>query len=273
MSGYRLTVKEPPRQRVDLSALLPERLAAMKTTEVAGIEFFVGNRRQRLDSLFEIKSQRDPDLLEIVGDAAKFDAIGKGMTGGVIKVRGDVGAYVGTEMNGGEIEIDGDAGAWAGAAMLSGLLRIAGNAGDYLAAAIPGERRGMLGGTIVVAGNAGIRAGDLMRRGMVLIGGSAGAYCCSRMIAGTVAVLGDLGSHPGYGMKRGSLILFREPARLPPTFTDSGGHDLGYLRLMARHWDDLGAPFGGMAAKVARARRFAGDAANGGQGEILVCGT
>lgn len=271
MNGFRLTVREPPRQRVDLSALLPDRLAGMKPAEVAGIELAVGNKKERLDSLFEIKSQRAPELLEIVGDAAKFDAIGKGMAQGVIRVRGDAGAYAGREMDGGRLEIEGNAGVWAGAAMRSGLLRVAGKAGDFLGAAIPGERRGMRGGTILVAGDAGIRAGDAMRRGMVLIGGSAGAYCFSRVIAGTVAVWGDLGAHPGYGMKRGSLILFREPGRLLPTFADCGNHDLGYLRLMARHWNDLGAPFDGVGEGITRVRRFAGDAANGGQGEILVC--
>lgn len=272
MSGFRLTVMDPPRQRVDLSVLLPERLAGMKVAEVAAIELAVGNRKQRLDALFEVRTGRSAGRLDIVGDAAKFDAIGRGMTRGTIRVRGNAGAYAGREMAGGRIEIDGDAGVWAGAAMRSGLLQIGGNADDFLAAAIPGERRGMRGGAIAVAGNAGIRAGDLMRRGMVLIGGSAGAYCFSRAIAGTIMVRGDLGPHPGYGMKRGSLILLRRPTRLLPTFADCGDHDLGYLALMARYWGTLGPLFGGLDERIARVRRFASDAANGGQGEILICG-
>lgn len=272
MSGYRLTLKTPPRQRVDLSAVSPEELAGKSVKDIGAIPLYVGNRREQLDALFDVAALKgQDDLLEIAGSSDRLDGIGRGMMGGRIVVRGDAGAYVAAELKGGAVEVEGGVGAHAGAAMRDGMLTVGGNAGDFLAASIPGERKGMLGGVVTVAGDAGIRVGDRMRRGMVLIGGNAGAYCGSRIIAGTVAVAGTVGEYPGFGMKRGSLILFRQPERMLATFADGGGHQLNVLGLIGGYWRSLGGTIGEHGAGMRRARRFVGDAANGGQGEILVC--
>lgn len=271
MSGVRLTLKAPPRQRIDLSPLTPERLAGMRAKDIAAIALQVGNRREPLGSLFAVSALKGlDDLLEIDGACERLDGIGRGMTAGRIVVRGDAGAYVAAGLRGGSVDVEGSAGPFAGAAMRGGMLRIGGDAGDFLAASIPGERKGMLGGVVAVSGNAGIRAGDRMRRGMVLIGGDAGACCGARVIAGTVAVGGRAGELPGFGMKRGSLILFAEPEGILPTFADSGVHDFGFLGLMAGYWRSLGGVLADRAGGLRRARRFTGDAANGGKGEILI---
>lgn len=272
MSGVRLTLTAPPRQRVDLSALTPDRLAGMNLKEIAAVPLHVGNRAERLDSLFEIASLKGAnDLLEIDGSCDRLDGIGRGMKSGRVTVRGDAGAWTAAELRGGTVEVEGGTGPYAGAAMRGGMLRVTGDAGDFLAASIPGERKGMLGGIVTVGGTAGIRVGDRMRRGMVLVAGDAGACCASRVIAGTVAVAGTVGDLPGFGMKRGSLILFREPDNMLPTFADNGGHDLSFLGLMGAYWRSLGGNFAELGASMRRARRFTGDAANGGKGEILVC--
>lgn len=272
MSGLRLTLTARPPQRVDLSALSPDRLAGMDAKVIAAIPLQVGNRTERLDSLFAVAPLKDgAGVLEIDGSCDRLDGIGRGMTAGRIVVRGDAGAWTAAELRGGSVEVDGSAGPFAGTAMRGGTLRIAGDAGDFLAASIPGDRKGMQGGVVMVAGSTGIRAGDRMRRGMVLVGGDAGACCASRIIAGTVAVAGAVGPLAGFGMKRGSLILFRRPADMLPTFADCGSHDLGVLRLMTRYWRSLGGAFAEFGAAAGRAHRFTGDAANGGKGEILIC--
>ena len=63
MSGVRLTLTAPPRQRIDLSALTPDRLAGMGLKEIAAMKLHVGNRAERLDSLFEISALKGADDL------------------------------------------------------------------------------------------------------------------------------------------------------------------------------------------------------------------
>ena len=150
-----------------------------------------------------------------------------------------------------------------------GLIRVSGAVGDFLGAAIPGDQRGMRGGTVLVGGDAGDRVGDRMRRGLVLIEGRAGDYCASRMLAGTIAVWGPVGRFPGMAMKRGTLLLRQAPALLP-TFTDSGRQSLGFLSLLVRSWRTLPGRFATIADSQAQVQRYMGDLANDGRGEILV---
>lgn len=272
MSGFRLTSTTRPPQRVDLSSVAPDRLAGMAAKDIAAMPLRLGNRTEPLDSLFRVEALKGMEgVLEIEASCDRLDGIGRGMKEGRIVVRGDAGAWTAAELRGGTVEVEGRTGPFAGAAMRGGTLRVAGDAGDFLAASIPGERKGMLGGVVMVAGNVGIRAGDRMRRGMVLIGGDAGAGCASRVIAGTIAVAGAVGELAGFGMKRGSLILFGEPEEMLPTFADNGSHDLSFLWLMGGYWRSLGGVFSERGAGLRRARRYTGDAANGGKGEILIC--
>lgn len=264
-----LTLRERPPQRVDMSPLCTDQLTGKSPAQVGAMELACGNRMVRVDSLFAVSGTCHSEF-EIRNACDLLDRIGEGMTHGSILVRGDAGAYVGARMKGGHIQVDGHAGAHAATGMSGGVLRIGGNAGDFLAAAIPGAHRGMEGGTVVVAGDAGDRVGDHMRRGMVLIEGNAGDYCASRMGAGTIAVWGSVGASPGLGMRRGTLLLQAAPAHLLPTFSDCGSSTQGFLALLVRDWRPLSTRFGGIPASRVRARRFVGDRANEGRGEILV---
>lgn len=269
MSALRLTLRERPPQRVDLSPLTAASLTGKTLGEVAAIELPSGNRRLRVESLFTLAGKPGPEL-EIQGSIDQLDRIGAGMTEGRILIHGDAGAYLGIGMTGGRIEVEGSVGAYAGTGMRGGLLQIGGNAGDFLAAAIPGNHQGMLGGTIVVRGNTGDRTGDRMRRGAVLIDGDTGDYCASRMVAGTIAVWGKVGQHPGLAMRRGTLLLRQTPAALLPTFNDCGVHPLTVLTLLARSWRSQQGKFATLPDSGLRVRRFMGDLANDGRGEILI---
>jgi formylmethanofuran dehydrogenase subunit C len=175
-------------------------------------------------------------------------------------------------MRGGRLHIAGNAGPWAGARMSGGTLSIAGNAGDHLGGALPGDVRGMNGGLVVVRGNAGARTGYRMRRGVIAIQGDAGDHVGARMIAGTVLVLGEkCGAYPGFAMRRGTLLLRRRPPHMLPTFADAGEHDLGFIELLARTLRaEVTIELDGLGTRV---RRYVGDAATGGKGEVLVWST
>lgn len=269
MSALCLTVRERPAQRVDLSPLTPDGIAGKSVKEIAAIELATGNRRIRVDSLFQIAG--DPGLdIEIRGSLETLDRIGGGMTQGRIVVSGEAGAYLGIGMTGGSIEVTGGTGAFAAGGMTGGVIRIAGNAGDFLAAALPGDHQGMKGGTVLVAGNAGDRVGDRMRRGTVLIDGNTGDYCASRMVAGTIGVWGKVGRFPAVAMRRGTLLLRQAPDALSPTFNDCGVHPFSFLPLLARSWRKHPGKFATLPDSGLRLRRLMGDLANGGRGEILI---
>jgi formylmethanofuran dehydrogenase subunit C len=131
----------------------------------------------------------------------------------------------------------------------------------------------MNGGMVIVGGDAGSRAGDRMRRGVIAIAGNAGGHAGSRMIAGTLMVMGKgVGEFPGFGMKRGTLIFRHPPARMLPTFSDGGRHQFGFLALLRRALADAGASPEMLHGLDAPARRYTGDAAFDGLGEILILG-
>jgi formylmethanofuran dehydrogenase subunit C len=120
-----------------------------------------------------------------------------------------------------------------------------------------------------VRGRAGDRVADRMRRGVVLIEGGAGAFVGSRMLAGTVIVRGEIGPQPGFALKHGTLLLLDGSPKLPDTYNDCGRHELLFLSLLER---DLRARCGleAFLPLPRSVRRYCGDLATGGKGEILV---
>jgi formylmethanofuran dehydrogenase subunit C len=270
VSGLVLTLRDAPRQRLDLSPLIPDRLSALDDRAIADVAMSCGNRRIPLGDLFTVAAGDPADLL-LVGDCRKCDRIGAGMTHGSITIDGDAGAYLGLQMQGGAIRVRGTVGIGAASEMHGGTIEIDGSAGDLLGGALPGSMRGMSGGGVVVRGAAGDRIGDRMRRGTIIVEGGAGAYAASRMIAGTIVVLGaTVGSYPGFAMKRGSLILRGQPERQLPTFGDCGRHDLGFLSLLWRSLRGHSRRLDELAAGPTTVHRLAGDRAVGGKGEILL---
>lgn len=265
MNALTFTLREHPRQTVDLSPLTPDKLRDKSLDEISALRLASGNRKLRVDELFAL-TPGDTQQIVIRTDSDKLNFVGREMAQGSITVEGNIGAYAGMHAHGGKLTVTGNVGAYAATGMVAGLMHIGGSAGDFLAASLPGDAHGMRGGTVVVDGNCADRLGDRMRRGVVLIRGATGSYCAARMLAGTIVVEGELGIFPGLRMQRGTLLAVHAP-RLPPTFNDCGVHTFPFLRLLTHHLEALGHP---LRKSPVRARRYVGDLASGGRGEILI---
>jgi len=268
MSALTLTLKYRPDQRVDMSPLVCQNLHGMEPTEIGAIELQSGKCKLRVDQLFTI-SGSDTQAIVIRNSFEKLDFIGKELDGGSIIVEGDAGAYLAMGMKSGDIKVTGNAGLYAGCELKKGYLEVSGNVGDFLGGALPGNKMGMKGGLILVKGNAGERVGDHLRRGTILIEGDAGDYCGSRMIAGTIAVMGQTGHYLGYAMRRGTLLLWNPP-QLSASFNDCGTHTLAFLPMLFNAFKTLNSRFADASAAFNRVRRYAGDMAEMGRGEVLV---
>jgi formylmethanofuran dehydrogenase subunit C len=262
-----LTLRGRPDQRLDLAPLVPHRLAGMTEAEIEKIELQTTRRRVAVGDVFRLR-MGDAKQVRIEASCDRLDRIGQEMMGGEIVVDGNAGARTGRLMKGGRLTIRGSAGPWTASGMKGGAIEIFGDTGDRLGGPVAGEVAGMRGGMVLVHGRAGDRAGDRLRRGAIVIEGGAGAYAGSRMIAGTLVVLGRAGPLPGYLMKRGTIVMGDTSEELSPTFIDCGVHELVALRLMA---DFLGG-HSVRAGKLLRRplRRFAGDMATLGKGEIFI---
>ena len=255
-----------PGLAVDMTGVLPERLAGLGEAEVAALPVRVGNRLVPLGELFRVTPGDDPYLI-VEDSARRLDRLGAGMVAGTLEAYGDVGAYLGLHLRGGRIVATGSAGDFVGAEMRGGTIAVRADAGAFLGAHLPGSAQGMAGGSILVDGSAGDRAGDRMRRGLIAVGGRVGDYAAARMIGGTLLARGGCGVYPGYAMRRGSLLLARGPATALQLFADNGLHDLPWLGLLGRHLAGLGwqqEPF------PSRVRHLTGDVTGGGKGEMLV---
>lgn len=261
----RLTLRQEPPVRIAVDALIPERLAGLSTRAIAALPIQVGNRREALGDWFSIGGGGGEILFE--GPCRRLDRIGGGMTSGSIRVMGDAGAYLGMAMSGGQITVEGSCGFGAATALRGGRIAIAGHADGAIGAARAGERAGMGGGIVTVRGSGGTSVGDRLKRGLIVIAGDVGGGCGSRMIAGTIVVAGRLGAHPGFAMRRGSIIALGGLAGVGATFADTGRHDLIFLRLLARTLERMG--LAELAAPLGTMRRFIGDLAAGGKGELL----
>ena len=267
MNALTFTLRALPPHCIDLSPLIPDRLASLNKAAIENIA--LGSRGLQVADLFAV-SGNDAQQLIIRNSSDRLTRIGSGMTQGAITVEGDCGAYVGIGMRGGRIFVTGNAGPFVGIEMAAGGLEIRGDAGDFVGGALPGNKQGMRGGTIVVHGNAGDRAADRMRRGLILVGGDAGAYCGSRMLAGTILVSGRVGTMPGFALKRGTVLLAQQPPELSATFQDSGEHTLLFLTLLEKELRRERERFARFLPLGNQVRRYCGDLANGGTGEILV---
>ncbi len=263
----RLSLKAEPPTRLALDGLLPERLAGLSTAEIERLPLLVGNRREAVGDWFNVEPG-DPARLEIAGDCGRLDRIGAGMSSGGISVSGNAGAYLGIGMSGGTLSVSGAVGFGAATDLRGGTVQIGADAGDGLGGSLPGATGGMRGGTVIVAGNAGAQPGHRLRRGLIVVSGNAGPGCGAEMIAGTIVLGGSTGILAGAAMRRGSIIALGGTARIAPTFGDSGVHELLILKLLAQHLARIG--LGALAARLGPLRRWLGDAAVAGRGELLV---
>jgi formylmethanofuran dehydrogenase subunit C len=272
MSTTTLRVRSAPGCRVDAERLVPAALAALTVAEIGRIVLPAGNEICAAGDLFDIsRTEGDVAALVIEGEVQWLDRLGANLAEGRIDVQGSVGNHTGFRMAGGELRVSGHAGDFTGCQMSGGRLTVDGNSGDFAAGPLPGDMEGMTGGTLTIRGNTGARLGDRMRRGLVLVGGDAGECAASRLVAGTIGIAGKLGPHYGYGMRRGTLLLAHAPAHMPPTFTAGGqGFDV-FWSLMVRSLATEIAPFSMLKAS-ALPRRYTGDLAVDGRGELLIVG-
>jgi formylmethanofuran--tetrahydromethanopterin N-formyltransferase len=266
--GLTFNLKTQPKQRVDMSLLVPGNLLNKSADDIARMTLQCGKQQIPVSDLFDIAGENSQNII-INNSFDKLDFIGKELDGGSITINGDVGAYLGMGMKSGNITVNGNAGLCAACEMKKGMLEISGNTGDFLGGALPGNKMGMKGGTILVKGNVGDRAGDHMRRGTILIEGNAGDYCGSRMTAGTIAVMGNTGRYVGYAMRRGTLLLWNQP-QLPASFNDCGAHTLSFLPLLFATFKTSNSKFSDTSAAFNRVQRYAGDMSEIGRGEVLV---
>lgn len=275
MSGWRLTRRATPPLPVDMSPLS----GSWKDGTIdmmQSLPLRMGGQLVPLGEWFDCTRVAAKDVA-VEGDVTvegcdRLRRLGAGWHDGVLRILGHGGDDLAAGMTGGKILVDGDCGDFAATGMGGGQLIIEGNCGDNLAAPMAGEREGMKEGVIVVRGNVGIRAGENLRRGLMIIGGDVGDFCGAFMNAGTIVVAGANGRYPGYGMRRGTLLLLDPRAfqqLSPASFRDSGDHDLPFFRMLertiirhAKHIDP--------ARIQACRRRFCGDFAIAGKGEIFV---
>jgi len=267
MSGLTFQLKAAPDERLDLSALIPGRLAAMASAEVAKLVVGTSKRRLTVGDVFAV-SGKAGDTVTIAGGSSRLDFIAAELDQGTVIVEGDAGMCAGRKMRGGRLEIRGDAGAWLASGVSGGLVLVKGSAGENIGGQRPGDPYGMSGGIVVVDGDAGDRTGDRMRRGTIIVRKRCGANAGSRMMGGTIWAEQGFGPAPGILMRRGSLIGLAVEQMLP-TFVDTGRHDLVVLRVLSRY---LASVLGQRAPRPlsGAVRKYAGDMATIGKGEILI---
>ena len=249
MSGLVAKLKEPLRQRADLSDVLAGSWTTLSARELSDRPVYLErDGGVRLGDLFELDGHPQ-GRIRFVGQLDQADRLGAGLIEGEVIVEGGVGREAGLAQAGGRIDIGGDAGPRAGAAPL-------------------GFKRGMTGGELIVRGSAGAEAGAAMRRGLLVILHAAGDRAGFGMIAGTVVVFGSAGADAGLWSKRGSVVALGGITP-PPTYSYACTFQPVHLRLLlTRLRDGYGLPVEPRHLNGLY-RRYSGDMAELGKGEIL----
>lgn len=262
-----LTLKESLTVPLEAENLSPDVIATLRHHEIAALPVFLGKRQRRLDDFFTIEGDGSEEL-EIRGDLGRVKWIGRGMTRGRLAVAGNAGMHLGAYMKGGAIEVRGSASDWIGAEMTGGRIHIHGDAGGQIGAAYRGSLAGMKGGIIVVEGAAGIEIGMRMRRGLIAVKGPVRDFAGLQMKGGTLFLLGGAEIRTGAWMVRGTIVSLK-PITLLPTFSFACTYNPTFLQLYARRLHALGVALPD-ASHAGGYRRYSGDAAVPGKGEILL---
>ncbi len=262
-----LRLKEQPNVPLEAEAIAPDRIAGLANDAIRALPIFLGKRQRRLDDFFEVEGSTS-DQLEIHGDASKVKWIGRAMTHGRITIHGNAGMHLGAYMKGGIIEVTGNASDWIGAEMADGLIRVAGNGGGQVGAAYRGSLAGMKGGTILIGGSAGLEVGMRMKRGVIAVAGPVRDFAGLQMKGGTILLCAGAEIRTGAWMFRGTIVSLK-PIQLLPTFSYGVAYTPTFLRIYAGHLRSLGVPIP-VDPKLGCYRRYTGDTAVPGKGEILV---
>ena len=256
MNGYTLTLKDAikPPLPTDGSVFRPDVLCNLSAAEVALQSIRIGREAAALGDLFEIQSGQEGRLmLDLGGDALRFDRLGSGMKSGHLTVVGSAGDDLGASMSGGLVEVHGDAGQ-----------RVGGPATT--------SDRGMTGGHIIVQGDVGDYAGLRMRRGTISVRGKAGRSPGYRMLAGTLAVCEGPYNQPGLEMRRGTIMLLDRNAAPPaePSFVAESEFAVDELPILSLLIQAIMLPgyFVAMNQVPKRFRLYTGDRFELNKGEI-----
>src|SRR5262245_44760196 len=262
-----VTLKEQPAVPLEAEVLSPDRLAGLRHDAVRALPVFLGKRRLRLDELFDVEGDGSDDV-ELRGDLTRVKWIGRGMTGGKTRIAGNAGIHIGAHRKGGRIEVTGNASDWVGGEMTGGFIHIRGNAGGQVGAAYRGSPSGMNRGTILIEGSAGIEVGMRMKRGIIAVRGPVRDFAGLQMKGGSLFLLGGAELRTGAWMARGTIVCLK-PIRLLPTFSYACDYQPPFMTMYSKHLHGLGfaIPY---AARQGIYRRYNGDAAVPGKGEILV---
>jgi formylmethanofuran dehydrogenase subunit C len=263
-----LTLRGALDRTVDAGELRFERFTELTTSEIERRAVRVaGVGPVPLGEFFSVRGERSA-FVRVVGDLRRVERLGAAHQLGTLVVEGPVGREAGTRMRSGSITVRGDAGWGAGLEMAGGVLDIEGDAGPRAGGAAPGAKRGMTGGELVVRGSAGPEAGASMRRGLVAIAGDAGPGAGRATIAGTVVVFGAAGPDAGQWSKRGSVVALGSVTP-SPTYRYACTYRPEYASLLLRHLEQRHRLPAGRARHTGLFRRYSGDLAEVGAGEIL----
>ncbi|MBY0514162.1 MAG: formylmethanofuran dehydrogenase subunit C [Gemmataceae bacterium] len=258
-----LTLREQPTVPLEAEVLSPDVLAPLTHADVRSLPVYHGKRKRRLDDFFDVEGDGSDDVT-LCGELGKVKWVGRGMTRGRVTVHGPVGMHLGAYMAGGEIEVHGPAGDWMGGEMTGGTIRVRGGAGGQVGSAYRGSVTGMSGGTILIDGPAGIEIGMRMRRGTIVVGGPVRDFAGLQMKGGTIVLMSGGELRAGAWMTRGTIVTLK-PLRLTPTFAFACDYNPSFLRIYSRHL----APLGFDLPLTGHYRRYTGDAAVPGKGEVL----
>jgi formylmethanofuran dehydrogenase subunit C len=250
VSGLTGKLRAPIDQPADFADVFAGAWSRLSAAELSQRPVYLDSTgRVSLGELFEIEGSPDGSI-RLVGDLGPTLRLGAGLSEGAVVVEGNVGDEAGLAMTGGVLEIEGNAGRRAGAAPL-------------------GFKRGMSGGELIVHGSAGDEAGSTMRRGVLAIGGRAGRRAGLGMIAGTVVLFGAAEEGAGLWSKRGSVVALGKLTP-PETYAFACTYQPVHLRVLLLRLRNR------FRLRVQRKhltglyRRFSGDMAELGRGEILV---
>lgn len=257
--------------RINATILTPEYCRSFSEKQLASKTLPSSDGEIAIGDLFKIEQDSSNALL-ISGDCEHFDYMGAEMSEGHLKVEGSVGDYAAAAMRGGQIEISSDAGHYTACGMCGGTVIVEGNAGNATGGASIGAVQGMSGGTVLVLGNAADRTASLMRRGLVVVCGNNGDYAAANMKAGNLIVLRKNGKRCAYGMHRGTVLLSdaRYAEHLGDTFISQPyNYNMDFLILIYKHIGRLSPTLQSLPRKKLM-RRYIGDLAVAGKGEVLV---
>jgi formylmethanofuran dehydrogenase subunit C len=247
--GLEARLRAPLKERADFAEVLPSGWGSLPPVDVArNLVYLEQSGATPVGELFDL-SGTPGGRIRFVGKLDRANRLAAGLSEGTVIVEGSVGNEAGLGMAGGILDIEGNAGIRAGAAP-------------------PGFKRGMLGGELIVRGSAGAEAGSYMRRGLLVVTGQAGDRAGLGMIAGTVVVVGAAGASTGLWSKRGSIVALGAITP-PPTYAYACTYEPIHLRLLlGRLRGEYGLPLQRRHI-TGQYRRFSGDMAELGKGEIL----